>query len=147
MNTLASSPSYMDQATLEQLRATRLFSGLTDAQLGCIPPGEVIEAPAGTVLATEGERTGFFYVNLEGEVRVTRTYDRQEILMGVNKPGSYMGEIPLLLDTPWPATARVWKPAKFFRLSEENFWLMLGACHAVAREIFRTAANRMRNVE
>jgi CRP-like cAMP-binding protein len=137
----------MDQAILQQVRVTPLFSALTDAQLGCIPPGEVIEAPVGTVLATEGERTGFFHVTLEGEVRVTRTYDRQEILMGVSKPGNYMGEIPLLLDTPWPATARVSKPAKFFRLSQENFWLMLGGCQAVAREIFRTAASRMRNVE
>jgi signal transduction histidine kinase len=137
----------MDPATLRQLRSTPLFSGLTDAQLGCIPPGEVIEAPAGTVLAAEGEPAGFFYMVLAGEVRVTRIYDRQEILLGVSKAGNYMGEIPLLLDMPLVATARVSKPARCFRLNEESFWLMLGACPAVAREIFRTAANRMRNLE
>jgi signal transduction histidine kinase len=137
----------MDDATLQKLHSGPLFSGLADTQLGCIPPGEVIEAPAGTVLATEGERIGFFLVTLEGEVRVTRAYDRQAILMGISKPGNYMGEIPLLLDVPWTATARVSKPAKFFRLSEADFWQMLSACPAVAREIFRTAANRMRNVE
>jgi signal transduction histidine kinase len=124
-----------------------LFSGLTDVQSGCIPPGEVIEAPAGTVLATEGERTGMFHVNLAGEIRVTKIYDHQEILMGVGKPGNYMGEIPLLLDIPWQGTARVSKAARLFRLNEDSFWQMLGACHGVAREIFRTAANRMRNVE
>jgi signal transduction histidine kinase len=101
----------------------------------------------GTVIALEGQRTGFFLVTLAGEVRVTRSYDRQDILMGVSKPGNYMGEIPLLLDAGWTATARVSKPAKFFRLSEEHFWLMLRTCGGVAREIFRTAANRMRNVE
>jgi len=137
----------MDPLILQQLHATPLFSKLTDGQLGCIPPGEVIEAPVGTVLATEGQQTGFFHVTLEGEVRVTRTYDRQEILMGVSRTGNYMGEIPLLLDIPWPATARVSKPARFFRLNEETFWMMLAACRAVAREIFRTAASRMRNVE
>jgi signal transduction histidine kinase len=136
----------MDQTTLQQLRPTPLFAGLTDAQLGCIPPGEVNEAPAGTVLAAEGERTGFFYVILSGEVRVTRIYDRQEILLGVSKPGNHMGEIPLLLDVPWAAAARVSKPARIFRLPEESFWLMLSACQAVAREIFRTAANRIYNV-
>ncbi|MGO8677859.1 MAG: ATP-binding protein [Limisphaerales bacterium] len=137
----------MDPTTLRQLRSTPLFSGLTDAQLGCIPPGEVIEAPAGTVLASEGERTGFFYMILAGEVRVTRIYDRQEILLGVSKPGNHMGEIPLLLEIPWAAAARVSKPAKLFRLTEESFWLMLGGCQAVAREIFRTAANRIHNFE
>jgi CRP-like cAMP-binding protein len=137
----------MDDATLQKLRSGPLFAGLTDAQAACIPPGEVIEASPGTVLATEGERNGFFHVNLEGEVRVTRIYDRQEILMGVGKPGNYMGEIPLLLDIPWLGTARVSKPAKMFRLDEEHFWMMLGACRTAAREIFRTAAKRMRNLE
>ncbi len=137
----------MDPALLQQVRSTPLFAGLTDAQLGCIEPGEIIEAPVGTMLAREGERNGFFHVNLEGEARVTRIYDRQEILMGVGKPGHYMGEIPLLLDAPWTSTARVSKPAKYFRLGEEGFWLMLGSCPTVAREIFRTAANRVRNVE
>ena len=46
---------------------------------------------------------------LEGEVRATRTYDRQSILLGVNKPGSYLGETMLLLDIPWLATCRVSK--------------------------------------
>jgi signal transduction histidine kinase len=136
----------MDHATLQQVRTTPLFSGLTDAQLDCIAGGEVIEVPAGTVLATEGERNGFFHVILEGEVRVTRIYDRQEILMGVNKAGGYMGETSFLLDIPWAATVRVPKPAKFFRLNEENFWAMLSSCHSVARQIYRTAANRIQNV-
>src|SRR5579863_2695057 len=127
-----------DPAILQQVRSSPLFSGLTDAQVGCIEPGEIIEAPVGTLLATQGERNGFFHVNLEGEARVTRIYDRQEILMGVGKPGHYMGEIPLLLDAPWTSTVRVSKHAKYFRLDEEGFWLMLGSCRTVAREIFHT---------
>ncbi len=137
----------MDQATLQLVRSAPLFSSLTDAQLGCIEPGEVIEAPAGTVLVPEGERRPFFFVVLEGEVRLTRTYDRQSILMGVIKPGKYTGEVTLLLDIPWVATARVGKTARLFRLGQEDFWRMLGSCHSVAREIFQFAATKMRNME
>jgi signal transduction histidine kinase len=137
----------MDQTTLQLVRSTPLFSGLTDAQLGCIEPGEVIELPAGTVLVPEGERCPFFFVILEGEIRLSRNYDRQSILMGVIKPGQYTGEVTLLLDIPWVATARVGKAAKLFRLSQENFWRMLSACPAVAREIFQFAATKMRNME
>jgi len=137
----------MDAATLQQVRSTPLFAGLTDEQLDCIEPGEIIELPAGTVLESEGNRAEFFYVNLEGQVRITRMYDRQEILMGVNKPGGYMGETMLLLDAPWLATARAVKPTRLFRLDEKNFWRMLTACQTVAREIFRSAATRMRNME
>jgi len=110
----------MDPALAQQLRASPLFANLSDEQMSCLERGEVITAQPGTLLAKEGERTGYFLVNLEGEVRVTRTYDRQEVLMGVNRPGLHMGEIPLLLDTPWPATARVSKPSKFLRLDEAD---------------------------
>src|SRR5437867_5559868 len=132
---------------LQDVRSTPLFAGLTDTQLGCLDGGEVIEAPVGTVLASEGERTGFFHVILEGEVRATRTYDRQSILLGINKPGNHLGETMLLLDIPWVATCRVSKPARLFRLDEDSFWRMLITCQTVAREIFRSAANRMRNLE
>src|SRR5437773_953100 len=53
----------------------------------------------------------------------------------------------LLLDIPWVATCRVSKPARLFRLNEASFWRMLIACQTVAHEIFRSAANRMRNLE
>jgi signal transduction histidine kinase len=129
------------------VRSIPLFSGLSDAQLGCIEPGEVIEVPAGTVLVAEGERCPFFFVILEGEIRLSRTYDRQSVLMGVIKPGKYTGEVTLLLDIPWVATARVGKAARLFRLNQEDFWRMLSNCHALAREIFQFAATKMRNIE
>ena len=137
----------MNPRDLQEVRFTPLFAKLTDEQLGCLDPGEIIEAPVGTLLASEGERTGLFHVLLEGEVRATRTYDRQSILLGINKPGNHLGETMLLLDIPWVATCRVSKPARLFRFDEESFWRMLITCQTVAREIFRSAANRMRNLE
>jgi signal transduction histidine kinase len=137
----------MDQATLQLVRSTPLFSKLTDDQVECIEPGEVIDLPAGTVLVPEGERYPFFLLVLEGEIRLSRTYDRQSVLMGVIKPGKYTGDVTLLLDIPWVASARVGKNAKLFRLNEDNFFRMLGTCHSVARDIFQFAAAKMRNIE
>src|SRR2546422_4119637 len=137
----------MNPSELQEVRSTPLFAGLTLDQLGCLDGGEIIEAPVGTALASEGEHTRFFHVLLEGEVRATRMYDRQSILLGVNKPGGYLGETMLLLDIPWVATLRVSKPARLFRLNEESFWRMLITCQTVARDIFRSASNRMRNLE
>jgi signal transduction histidine kinase len=137
----------MDHAHFDLVRSAPLFSGLSDEQLECIEPGEVIEVPTGTVLVSEGERAPVFFLVLEGEIRLTRIYDRQEILMGVIKPGHYTGETTLLLDIPWLARARVGKPARLFRLGEEDFWRMMRTCHSIAREIFRSAANKVRNME
>src|SRR6266567_7032662 len=137
----------MDAATLNEVHSSPLFANLSDDQLGCLDGGEIVEAPAGTMVASEGEQTGFFHVILEGEVRATRVYDRQSILLGVNKAGGYFGETMLLLDIPWLAALRVSKPARFFRLDEEKFWRMLTTCPSVARDIFRSASNKMRNLE
>ena len=89
----------------------------------------------------------FFLVIIKGEVRLTRDFDRQTVLMGEIKTGSFTGEVTILLDIPWAATARVSKPTRFFRLGEEDFWHMLGTCRSVARAIFRAAAGKMRNIE
>ena len=137
----------LDQTQVQAVRQMPLFAGLKDDQLDCIRSGEVIELPPGTILVQENAPAEYFFVNLEGEVRISRQYDKQDILLGVNRPGMYMGEIPLLLDAPWHAIVRVSKPTRLFRLTRENFWRMISTCRCVTREIFRTAANRLRNLE
>jgi CRP-like cAMP-binding protein len=137
----------MDASLIQAIRQTPLFAGLKDDQLDCIRSGEVIQLAPGTTLVEEDGPAEYFFLNLEGEIRVFRRYDNQEILLGVNTPGMFLGEIPLLLDSPWHALVRVSKPTRLFRLNAENFWRMLSTCHSVACEIFRTAANRLRNLE
>ncbi|MGH7972841.1 MAG: Crp/Fnr family transcriptional regulator, partial [Limisphaerales bacterium] len=136
-----------DPALMQLIRQTPLFSGLKDDQLDCIRSGEVVEFSPGAVLVEANAPAEYFFLNLEGEVRISRRYDGQEILLGVNKPGMFMGEIPLLLDAPWHAAVRVSRPARLFRLDEEGFWRMLSTCRSVTKEIFRTASNRLRNLE
>src|SRR6266478_4396707 len=137
----------MDADLIQTIRQMPPFVGLKDDQLDCIRGGDVIEVPPGTILVRENAPAEFFFLNLEGEIRISRRYDKQDVLLGVNRPGMFMGEIPLLLDAPWHAIVRVSKPTRLFRLNQENFWRMLSTCHCVAREIFRTAANRLRNLE
>jgi len=137
----------MDANLIQTVRQAPLFAGLKDDQLDCIRCGEVIDLPAGATLVEEEAPAEFFFLNLEGEIRISRRYDDQEVLLGVNKPGMFMGEIPLLLDAPWHAVVRVSKPTRLFRLTQENFWQMLSTCQSVAKEILKTAANRLRNLE
>jgi len=136
----------MSPTELKEVRTTPLFADLRDDQLTCLDGGEIVELPAGTVLLSEGSAAEYFYVLLAGELRITRTYDRQSILMAVVKPGNYTGETTILLDTPWQATVRVSKPARIFRLDLDHFWRMITTCPSIAKEVFRSAVNRMRNV-
>ncbi|HEV2454113.1 MAG TPA: ATP-binding protein [Verrucomicrobiae bacterium] len=137
----------MTPEQLQQVRSTPLFACIPDGQLSCLERGKVIDVPAGTALAIEGEENSLFHVLLEGEVRITRTYDRQTVLMRVGKPGNYFGEIMILLKIPWLSTVRVTKPSRLFELDEAGFWQMMTDCRNIALEVFRAAATRMRNVE
>jgi signal transduction histidine kinase len=137
----------MDASQVQMIRQMPLFAGLNDDQLDCIRWGEVIEVPAGATLIEENAPAEFFFLNLEGEIRISRRYDNQDVLLGVNKPGMFMGEIPLLLEAPWHAIVRVSKPARLFRLAREGFWRMLATCPCITKEILRTAADRLRNLE
>lgn len=137
----------MDHATFLAVKETPLFAALSDDQRGCIEPGEVITLNAGELLVKEGEATGYFYVIVTGEIQFWRAYDRQDVLMATGKPGDFMGEMPILLESPWMATVRASKPASIFRINTDGFWHMLGACPSVTRRVLTAAATRLRNLE
>jgi len=135
----------MDQAALQELRTLPLFAGLSDPS--CLEAGEIVQFEAGKVLVTEGDPPEFFHVVLDGELRATRNYGDQTVLLGLAKRGTFVGEITLLLDSSSNATIRALKPCRLFRLSKDHFWQMLGTCPTVAQQIFREMATRVRNLE
>jgi signal transduction histidine kinase len=137
----------MNRATLNQLRTLPLFTGLSDEQLVILEAGETIELLPGTIPVSEGERFPFFCVILAGEVRLSRFYGPQEILIGVMKQGMFMGEVMLLLDIPWLVTARIVSPVRLLRLHRDDFWRMLSACPTVAHQIFKSAGRKMHDLE
>lgn len=137
----------LDAATLKEVRTAPIFASLQDSHLGCITPGEIVTVPSGTVIGSPGDAAEHFIVVLDGEIRITKIYDRQEVLMAMIKPGMYTGDVPLLLGTPWLVTLRTIRPTRLFRLNEDNFWRMLSTCREVAREIIRAASNKLRNLE
>jgi signal transduction histidine kinase len=133
--------------TLQEVTQSELFKGVPPDCLDCLTQGEMVEIPVGTVMGKEGDPSVYFYLMLTGEVQIWRSYEKQDVLMAVGKPGTFMGEIAILLDTPWMATARVTKAARIFRLDRDGFWKMLATCPTVAKQIFRLAAERVRNLE
>jgi signal transduction histidine kinase len=137
----------LSPSELKEVRVTPLFANLPDDKLICLGDGKIVTASPGSTLAVENERSDFFHVLLEGEVRITRDYENQTVLMRMLKGGSYFGEIMILLGIPWLSTVRVTKPARLFQLNEPGFWKMMTQCHEIAQEVFRAAATRMRNVE
>jgi CRP-like cAMP-binding protein len=98
----------------------------------------LILVPAGEIIAREGDAATCFYVILEGEVRVSKTYGSQEVVMAVHTPGKFFGEVPLLLDMPYFIDGQARTPCRLLRYSKDQFWSLMRMCPSVAKEILRT---------
>jgi CRP-like cAMP-binding protein len=84
---------------------------------------------------------------LEGELRVPKFFGEQEIFLATGLPGGFFGEIEILLDRPHSVLIRTVADSWLFRLPRAGFWDLLRCSPLVAREIMRTLAMRLRNME
>jgi signal transduction histidine kinase len=124
-----------------------LFAQLDDSERACFSTGTEIRLKAGETLIRDGDPADFFYVMLEGELRATKYYGDQEILLGEAIPGDFFGEIEILLDIPNWVLIRVVADSRLFCLPRAGLWDLLRCSPPVAREIMRTLATRLRNLE
>jgi len=124
-----------------------LFGQLDDSQRACVSTGTEIRLKAGETLIRGGDPADVFYIMLEGELRVTKFYGDQEIFLAEVIPGDFFGEIEILLDVPHSVLIRAVADSRLLRLPRAGFWDLLRTSPTVAREIMRTLATRLRNME
>ena len=86
-------------------------------------------------------------MTLEGELRATKFFGDQEIFLGSGAPGGFFGMIQILLDVPHSVLVRAVTESRLFRLPRAGFWDLLRCSPTVAREIMRTLATQLRNLE
>ena len=122
-----------------------LFAQLNDSQRECLSTGTEVRFETGETIIRDGDPANFFYVMLEGELRVTKFFGDQEIFLGTLVPGEFFGEIEILLDVPHSVLVRAVADSRLFRLPRAGFWDLLRTSPTVAREIMRTLATRLRN--
>ena len=124
-----------------------LFAALDASQRACLSSGIEKRFRTGETVIREGDHANYFNVMLEGELRVTKFFDNQEIYLGTLEPGEFFGEIQILLDFPHVVLVRAVTDGRIFSLPRAGFWDMLRCSPQVAREIMRTLATRLRNLE
>jgi len=131
----------------DELLKLPLFASLSPGELACLDQGEIISLPAESMIAREGETVNYFYVILEGEIRVSKNYDGQEVVLAVHTTGKFFGEVPLLLDMPYFIDGQARTACRLLRYSREEFWSLMRNCPSVSKEILRTMAARLRGLE
>jgi len=130
-----------------ELQKLPLFAGLSPEESSCLEQGEEMAVTAGEIIAKEGDPAIYFYVIVEGEIRVSKTYGNQKVVMAVHSAGKFFGEVSLLLDMPYFVDAQARTPCRLLRYSKDQFWSLMSMCPSAAKEILRTMAARLRGLE
>ena len=99
--------------------------------------------PAGTVLTHEGRHEGYFFVVIEGTIRIERG-GRTINTMG---PGDFLGEIALLDGGPRTATAVAETACRLLSLMPEQFHQLLEDMPTVQTAVLKSVAEHLRKVD
>lgn len=130
--------------TLEELRRSPLFDGLTDEQMQrVIMEGSEVRVSRGELYAREGEPIEHLYVVLEGELRITKLVDGREMVINNYTPGVFFGEVPLLAGTPFLASGRALEDSRLFAIPEKVFRRMLTDYPTFGDTVLETMAQRV----
>ncbi|SRR6266404_1409539 len=93
---------------------------------------------AGEMVLTEGQRSGLLYVLASGAVEVLK--DDVQINI-VSEPGTFFGEVSVLLDEPHTASVRAVEPSTFYVADDPLAFV--GSRPEVALAISRLLARRL----
>ena len=126
------------------LEQVPLFAGMSAAgieELGAI--ADEIDVRAGTVLTHEGYREGFFFIVMEGTVRIERGGQTVNWL----GPGEFLGEIALLDGGPRTATATADTPCRLLSMTYQMFHELLDASPDIRTAILEAVGRRLRELD
>lgn len=128
--------------TAEELHSIPLFAALPDEEATALASRLAdVRLREGDWLLHEGEQPAFFMV-VDGKMEVRKRVHGEERRINVYLPGSYFGELPLLLGAPALASLRALEPSRVARLDPEDFTYLFNACEEFSSELTRTMTQR-----
>jgi thioredoxin reductase (NADPH) len=129
--------------TPDLLKDVPLFAEVPATELSTIAARAAdIHLRAGEWLIHEGEAPAFFIL-LSGRIEVSKSFGGIERQITTYLPGTFAGEIPLLLGSPAIASLRATEASRVFRLDEHDFRQLIVACPKLNAELLRTMATRL----
>jgi thioredoxin reductase (NADPH) len=128
--------------TAEELHSIPLFAALPDEEATALASRLAdVRLRMGDWLLHEGEQPAFFMM-VGGKLEVRKRVHGEERRINVYLPGSYFGELPLLLGAPALASLRALEPSRVARLDPEDFTYLFNACEEFSAELTRTMTQR-----
>ena len=136
--------SRTNNPTLKQLlKELPYFANTNDLDLRqVIEMGERKRLNTGEILVKQGEYFRFFCVVLRGNVDAIYENDKISNRLFVFESGDYFGELPLMLDIPYPTTMRTSEPSLLFLIPPECFHELLHQYPHLADHVAEALAER-----
>ena len=129
---------------LQLLRRVPLFADLDADDLrdlaGIVDETEV---PAGTALTHEGRHEGYFFVIVDGTVRIERHGNTVNTL----SDGDFLGEIALLDGGPRTATAVTVTPCRLLTMTHPRFRQLLDVSSPIRTAVLGELSRRLRSLD
>jgi signal transduction histidine kinase len=131
-----------------QLRKVPILSSLKDEELHCLEGVHDLHLDKDEVIARQGEAAHFFWILLEGEIRVYQTLpEGHEAALYKLESGTTFGELPLLANIPNTINLQTTMQCRLLQLDEEQFWGLMTSCPQVRKAILGNMAMRFQKLQ
>jgi thioredoxin reductase (NADPH) len=127
----------------EEIAAIELFDGLDpDARERLSRVVADILLEPGEYAANQGDDRALFAL-LDGHIEVVNSVDGVESIVGQREPGDIIGEVPMVLGTPFPVGFRATERSRVMRLEPHDYHALAAAEPAVAEKLGQLSSNRI----
>ncbi len=138
----------LNSSLRELLLKFSLFKNFNDLQLlNLIEISNQRYLKAGEILIQQGEYGNFFALILVGEVEAIFQANITERSFFLFTSGEYFGELPLLLNIPYPTTMKATKNTRLLLINSENFHDLLQEYPFFVEQISQELASRQDRIE
>lgn len=101
----------------------------------------------GETIFFEGDDGETFFLVATGAVKIAKTLESgKELILDILGPGETVGEVALLDELPYPATASAHVDAELYVLAVSDYFVLLDTYPELARASIRDLASRLRNM-
>ena len=130
----------------EVLRTVPIFSELTDQDIASLAHLALRKRyPKDTVVFFENEEGDFFFMILEGRIKVTILGDDgREVILSILGPGDFFGEMALLDNEPRSATAIAVEESELLSLHRGDFQSVLNDNRSITNALIKVLSARLR---
>lgn len=138
----------MNEELLAKLRTVPILSSLKDDELYCVEGVQDIHIEKDEMLVRQGEAAHFFWILLDGELRIYQTAaNGEDLILGKIEAGNAFGELPLLANIPNAGSIQATIPSRLLQLDEDQFWGLMTTCPQVRKAILGNMAYRFQKLQ